>query len=156
MGSIRVLLSGGIAGIAALVAWACIYLLIGPVQGGAPELWKPVGNIWFAGVVLLCVLAALIYALIYTVIRKGIVGGILPKGLLYGAFLWFLGPLPIGLLVNLTLALPSEIIVVWLFGSLLTLLLQCVIIAFISEWSLKGEDKWKQESTSVKARKTRR
>ena len=133
MSSIRVVLAGVLAGVVTLFIWIGFSFLTGPIYAMSPELWKPVGDLWFFGLILLNILIGLVYALVYTILGKSMKGSVLDKGLLYGCLLWFIGPLPSILFAHLTINIPPEVIVSWIFSYLINTLVAGIIIVFVYE-----------------------
>ena len=127
------ILAGVLAGVATLLLNIVFSFLTGPLYTSSPQLWKPAGDLWFLGLVLLNILAGLVYALVYTILGKGIKGGVLDKGLLYGCLLWFIGPLLNILSIHMAVNVPTEVIVSWLFGGLINTLVAGVIVVFVFE-----------------------
>jgi len=140
-------MAGGIAvlvgGILAWIALLVVSLFFGAVTSGlylqSPELWKPMGDVWLIGIILLNLMAGLVYALVYTVMGKQLKGSPLAKGLLYGSLIWFIGPLPGLMMTHLTMAVSPEIIISWLFSNLVGALVAGVIIAYVFDFLGGGE-----------------
>jgi len=131
MSSVKIILAGVLAGVGMLLFGVLFSIIASPVYSANIDLWKPTGGFWYLGVVLLFMLSGLIYALIYTTLGKGMKGGALDKGLLYGSLLWFVGPLPSALLVHTVANIPTEITVGWIFGGLVCNLIAGVTVVFV-------------------------
>ena len=96
-----------------------------------PEIWKATGTTWLIGIVLFYLLAGLVYTLMYTVMGARFRGPALAKGLLYGLIMWLIGPLPLFLIANLSVAVSTDVIVSALFSAILHTLAAGVLIAYL-------------------------
>lgn len=123
------------AGVLAWIAMLAISMAFGAMTASlymdSPELWKPMGMLWFVGIVLLNLMAGLIYSVVYTILGKPLIGSPLAKGLLYGSLIWFIGPLPGLMMTHLTMAVSPELVITWLFTNLVNALVAGVIIAYV-------------------------
>ncbi len=126
------------AGILAWIAMLAISIAIGALTSSlyldSPAMWKPMGMLWFVGIVLLNLMVGLIYAVVYTVVGRPLVGSPLAKGLLYGSLIWFIGPLPGLMMTHLTMAVSPELVITWLFTNLINALVAGVIVAYVFDF----------------------
>ena len=106
-----------------------------------PGIWKATGTTWLIGMVLFYLLAGLVYALLYTVMGVKFKGTALAKGLLYGVIMWLIGPLPLFLIANLSIAVSTEVIIASLFSALLHTFAAGVLIAYLFDILVRREEK---------------
>ena len=138
MSSIAVFVAGTVSAVVMLL----IALAFGEASAGIyasqPEIWKPMTSLWYIGMIFLYLLVGLVYALVYSVLGKGIKGRAVDKGLLFGALAWFIGPLTYVLLIHLTMAIDTAMIIMWLLQGLLNSLAGGVSAAVVFEMLHRG------------------
>lgn len=138
MSSIAVFVAGTVSAVVMLL----IALAFGEASAGIyasqPEIWKPMTSLWYIGMIFLYLLIGLVYALVYSVLGKGIKGRALDKGLLFGGLAWFIGPLPYVLLIHVTIAADTALIVLWLLQGLLNSLAGGLTAALVFEMIDRG------------------
>ena len=133
-------LAGFLAGIAMMIAdmavWGATQGYLMPLYQASAAVWKnmePLSS-WLAWYLSLLVAEGILFGIVYSVLYNGIPGkNNLNKGLNYGVILWFVGLVPGMAITYLMMAVPTPIIVSWLFGGLIDLLVMGAVLAFVYE-----------------------
>ena len=151
MSSIAVVVAGAVSAVVMMLIALAFGAASNSIYLSQPELWKPMGVLWFEGMLLLYLLSGLVYALVYSILGKNLKGGSLDKGMLYGSLLWFVGPLPGVLLTHMTMTVDTALIVLWLLQGLLNVLASGIIVAFVFDMVA-----WRKENGSKNLRSGRK
>lgn len=145
----KVFIAGILSAIAIFVIGYVFSSCSGYLYQEVSFLWKPFGSLWLLGIILFDVMVGLLYALIYTVVGIPIKGRWFDKGLLYGSLIWFLGPLPLIMLIHLMMVVPPLLILVWLLNWLMNVWAAGLITAYV----FKGREKVKRREVRKRRRR---
>jgi len=94
-----------------------------------PALWQEMTGNWWLNMLVFNLVVGLILALVYAVIQNGIPDKGIGKGIQYGFWVWLVGTVPGLFFTMLTMAVPTELVVVWLISNLINLLVGGIIIS---------------------------
>ncbi len=93
-----------------------------------PALWKQMTGNWWVYMLIYNLIVGLIFTLVYGIFYTSIPDEKAAKGLQFGFWVWLIGTVP-GLLITwLTMAVPGELIVLWLVTGLLNYLVAGLLI----------------------------
>ncbi|MDP2586689.1 MAG: hypothetical protein Q8P32_02865 [Candidatus Komeilibacteria bacterium] len=93
-----------------------------------PALWKDMSGNWWVYNLAFNLVVGLILTLVYSVFYKGLPDSGAVRGLQYGFWIWIIGIVPGLMMTLLTMAVPEELVVVWLISGLFNYLLAGLVI----------------------------
>ena len=125
----RIFQSGIIIGIVLLVLNSVeSWLASGLYAASDPALWQTMSGNWWLQMLVYSLVVGLVFALVYGVLHQGIPGQGLAKGVQYGFWVWLVGSVPGLLMTLMTMAVPAELVVLWLVSNLINLLVVGLIL----------------------------
>ncbi len=128
---------GGIAMVIAdMAVWGAAQGYLMPLYQASAAVWKPMEPLsaWLAWYLFLLVADGILFGIVYSVLYNGIPGkNNLNRGLNYGVILWLVGIVPGMAVTYLMMAVPTPIIVSWLFGGLIDVLVMGAVLAVVYE-----------------------
>lgn len=129
----KVVLAGIVVGILHVIwSWITCGWLFNWVYSIEPvNIWKATENIPFLLMSVSNIVFAFLLALVYALIRKGLPGKGVIKGLWFGLFVWLVGPLPGNFILGLCSTMAQQVIIYWIAIFLVTLLWEGLLIAAI-------------------------
>lgn len=122
------------AGILVGIVFLVLNSIEGWLSGGLyvssdPALWQEMTGNWWLNMLVFNLVVGLILALVYTIVQNGIPDKGIGKGIQYGFWVWLAGTVPGLFFTMLTMAVPTELVVVWLISNLINLLVGGIIIS---------------------------
>lgn len=96
-----------------------------------PALWKEMSGNWWLWTLVSDLIMGLIFTLVYGIFYQAIPDQGAGKGIQYGFWIWIAGTVPGLIMTFLTMAVPSELVVLWLVTGLLNYLVLGVILGLM-------------------------
>lgn len=93
-----------------------------------PNLWKDMSGNWWVYNLVFNLIVGLLLALVYGIFCASLPEKGALRGLQYGFWIWLIGVVPGLLLTLLTLAVPEELVVIWLISGLFNYLIVGLLI----------------------------
>ncbi len=93
-----------------------------------PALWKDMTGNWWVYNLVFNLVVGLILTLVYSIFYKALPDSGAIRGLQYGFWIWIIGIVPGLMMTLLTMAVPEELVVVWLISGLFNYLLAGLVI----------------------------
>lgn len=104
------------------------WLASGLYASSDPALWKDMSGNWWVYNLVFNLLVGLILTLVYSVFYKALPDSGAIRGLQYGFWIWIIGVVPGLLMTLLSIAVPEELVVVWLISGLFNYLISGLVI----------------------------
>jgi len=117
-----------------------ILFVLGAVEGwlsgslyvsSEPALWKEMTGNWWLWALVSDLIMGLIFTLVYGIFYQAIPDFGAGKGIQYGFWIWVVGTVPGLIMTFLTMAVPTELVVLWLVTGLLNYLVLGVILGLM-------------------------
>lgn len=125
----KIFQAGILVGIVLLILNSIESFMAGNLYSNSePALWQEMSGNWWLNMLIFNLIVGLILALVYSVLHKGVPDKGAGKGLQYGFWVWLVGNVPGLFFTMLTMAVPTELVVVWLISNLINLLIAGLII----------------------------
>ena len=99
------------------------YLTGGIYTSSDPALWRVMAGDWWVYMLVFNLIVGLLFVLVYGIFYSSIPDKNAARGLQYGFWIWLIGMVPGLLLTMLMMAVPEELVVVWLVTGLFNYLL---------------------------------
>lgn len=96
-----------------------------------PALWKSMDGNWWLYNLVFNLIVGLLLALVYAIFYQGLPDKGAGRGLQFGFWVWLIGVVPGLLMTLLAMAVPEELVVVWLVTGLLNYLAVGLIIGLM-------------------------
>lgn len=93
-----------------------------------PNLWKDMSGNWWVYNLVFNLIVGLLLTLVYGIFYASLPEKGALRGLQYGFWIWLIGMVPGLLLTLLTLAVPEELVVIWLISGLFNYLIVGLLI----------------------------
>ena len=109
-----------------------ILFVLGSVEGwlsgglytaSDPALWKSMSGNWWIYMLVYNLIIGLLFALVYAIFYPSIPDKGAARGLQYGFWVWLIGTVPGLLMTLLMMAVPAELVVLWLVTGLFNYLI---------------------------------
>lgn len=104
------------------------FLSAGLYINSDPSLWQEMSGNWWLKMLVFDLIVGLILALVYGIIHKGIPDKGIGKGVQFGFWIWLVGTVPGLIMTLLTMAVPAELVVVWLISGLINLIIAGLVL----------------------------
>jgi len=93
-----------------------------------PNLWRPTTGHWWVYLLVFNLIVGLLFTLIYGLFYSAIPDRGAARGLQFGFWIWLIGSVPGLLMTWLMMAVPEELIIVWLISGLVNYLIIGVLM----------------------------
>src|SRR3989344_5706028 len=109
-----------------ILVWVILFVL-GSVEGwlsgglytaSDPALWKTMAGNWWIYMLVYNLIIGLLFVLVYGIFYNSIPDKGAARGLQYGFWIWLIGTVPGLLMTLLMMAVPDELVVLWLITGL--------------------------------------
>ena len=127
----KVLISGIVAGFVLLMISFLIESIFAVNYSAIPQIWKPMTENWIYQLLILEIIKGIIYAAVFGVIYKVLPGKGWKKGLNYGFILWLVATIPGMGIIYISMAIPNNIIALWIIEGLVGLLAAGSLISIL-------------------------
>jgi len=104
------------------------WLFGGLYAASDPALWKEISGNWWLYNLVFNLIVGLILTLVYGIFYTGLPDKGLGRGLQFGFWVWLIGVVPGLLMTLLSMAVPEELVVVWLVSGLFNYLISGLLI----------------------------
>ncbi len=93
-----------------------------------PSLWKVMTGNWWLTSLIADLVIGLVLTLVYTIFYKSVPDKGVGKGIQYGFWIWLVGSVPGLIMTFVTMAVPEELVVLWLVTGLINYLVIGIIL----------------------------
>ena len=129
---VRIFQAGVLVGIALLILNSIEgWIFNGQYLNSDPALWKEMAGNWWIYMLAFNLVVGLILALVYGVLHNGIPDKGISKGIQFGFWVWLVGSVPGLLMTIITMAVPAELVVIWIVSNLFNLLIAGIILGAV-------------------------
>ena len=107
------------------------YLFGGLYTASDPSLWKDMTGNWWMTSLIADIIVGLVFTLVYTIFYKSVPDSGVGKGIQYGFWIWLVGAVPGLIMTFVTMAVPEELVVLWLISSLINNMILGIILGLM-------------------------
>jgi len=130
----KIIIGGLIAGLVIFVVGMIFGNLTAELYELSPmSFFKPMDQAWFIKMIIYDFALGLLLAYVYSVIKVGVPGSGINKGLLFGLLIFLVGTLPGLTLTQMTMNIRNKLIFMWALNGLINYLLAGSVIELVDE-----------------------
>ncbi|MCX6785475.1 MAG: hypothetical protein NTZ18_01320 [Candidatus Komeilibacteria bacterium] len=107
------------------------WLSSGLYAASDPALWKTMAGNWWVYNLVFNLIVGLLLALVFAIFYRGLPDQGVGRGLQFGFWIWLVGMVPGLLMTILTMAVPEELVVLWLVTGLFNYLAVGIMIGLM-------------------------